>query len=895
MTKQECSLYEYQSRRSEQYPDISNYLYMVYEWRSDTHELFNLNKQEGVQSYIVWWLRWGHKNFKAPALYSLDSEYLKNLFDDSAITVTILRHQFKLPNIAYWIHQNSDGLQEKFPLESKANEYLLWFITEGIQEYSLRYESQFSCPLIDFLKQPAFNSQGQESAISNALLLTHHCNQDLSSTYDLDSQQGNYELLRWWFNYGKDSHSFSPSLELDESLARLGFNDSQKDVTVLGQCFKLPNIFDWIHYCRQDLQEQFPLESKANEYVLWALTTGMSEYGIQYDDQYQSVLIEYIKYDNKDQHKTGDNVIRLIHQASPGIAEFYPIESIDAWQSYLLWLYELGSDLYPFSPSLHLLDNFERYCFENSNTDIIIFDRPFKLPNVADWFYNQPEVRETFNLTGNAADYLAWFIFYRPSSKETIPKYTNDNELYSFLKQTCDGHELISNYLALIYSYRKDVAEVHSITGYKSELDFINWWLKWDKSEGTNAEEVVSIHALEKVYSELRDYIGSNFIALEESTTEDNNTSIAVIDGINIIGMPKSPIGIGEDCRLITAAIEQLDTPFNVIDIERKKIDSTEKNYKVNIFTLPAPNIAANAAKFDGAFFKDRINIASTPWELSKWPKSLYWMFDFFDEFWIHSDFVWYSIPEKYHHKLRKIHLPVEVAPTAFSTRSDFDIPEEKFVFFSSFDFSSYSERKNPYAAIKAFNIAFPCGEGHDEQHLLIKTHNGHLHQEKLQQLNEYIENNSRISTVDASLSKAGLHDLYRCCDCHVSLHRSEGFGRNIAESMLLNLPNIVTSYSGNLDFCRPDNSYLVDHALIALSPNDYIFGTGQQWAEPSVEHAAQLMINVIKDKDSPEQTRLLNNANELITNEYSIEQLTHTIEKLKLLKDSSHEPYNEI
>jgi len=36
--------------------------------------------------------------------------------------------------------------------------------------------------------------------------------------------------------------------------------------------------------------------------------------------------------------------------------------------------------------------------------------------------------------------------------------------------------------------------------------------------------------------------------------------------------------------------------------------------------------------------------------------------------------------------------------------------------------------------------------------------------------------------------------------------HRSEGFGLFIAEAMYLGKPVIVTNYSGNTDFTRPDN-----------------------------------------------------------------------------------------
>ena len=43
---------------------------------------------------------------------------------------------------------------------------------------------------------------------------------------------------------------------------------------------------------------------------------------------------------------------------------------------------------------------------------------------------------------------------------------------------------------------------------------------------------------------------------------------------------------------------------------------------------------------------------------------------------------------------------------------------------------------------------------------------------------------------------------LYGCCDVFLSLHRSEGFGRGMAEALQLGVDVIATDYGGNTDFC---------------------------------------------------------------------------------------------
>ena len=53
-------------------------------------------------------------------------------------------------------------------------------------------------------------------------------------------------------------------------------------------------------------------------------------------------------------------------------------------------------------------------------------------------------------------------------------------------------------------------------------------------------------------------------------------------------------------------------------------------------------------------------------------------------------------------------------------------------------------------------------------------------------------------------MTRDELAGLMRAADCYVSLHRSEGFGLGIAESMALGKPVIATHYSGPVDFMTP-------------------------------------------------------------------------------------------
>ena len=66
---------------------------------------------------------------------------------------------------------------------------------------------------------------------------------------------------------------------------------------------------------------------------------------------------------------------------------------------------------------------------------------------------------------------------------------------------------------------------------------------------------------------------------------------------------------------------------------------------------------------------------------------------------------------------------------------------------------------------------------------------------------------------------------------------------------MYLGKPVIATGYSGNLDFMTEGNSLLVDYRLVPIGPGAPPYPADGEWAEPDVEHAAELMRLVFDDR----------------------------------------------
>lgn len=108
----------------------------------------------------------------------------------------------------------------------------------------------------------------------------------------------------------------------------------------------------------------------------------------------------------------------------------------------------------------------------------------------------------------------------------------------------------------------------------------------------------------------------------------------------------------------------------------------------------------------------------------------------------------------------------------------------------------------------------------------------------------------SRVITIDEVFDDETMLAFLSLCDCYVSLHRSEGFGLTVLEAMLLGKPVICTDYSGTGDFANGSNSYQVNFSLVTLERTQPPYAKGTRWAEPSVEHASELMRQIYDNPD---------------------------------------------
>ncbi len=350
--------------------------------------------------------------------------------------------------------------------------------------------------------------------------------------------------------------------------------------------------------------------------------------------------------------------------------------------------------------------------------------------------------------------------------------------------------------------------------------------------------------------------------------------------GVNLIGNVVGQNGIGEDLRSCAVALKAADVPIAIIDfppgreIPQQTNDlvdeiSSEGPYAFNLFCLTPKEIARYLMERGQAQFLERYNIGYCPWELSQWPGPWLPLMGLVDELWASSNHIEVAmqhglstlkssevattplvqlmplsvdIPAKYQKPLSAEH--------RLSIRSRHQMPTDAVIFTFSFDHSSSAHRQNPFSALRAFQRAFPSGLPlSDRVALVIKPTTPTQPSYEWQRLKLQTESDSRVFVLDSSLTRNELFALHAACDAFISLHRADGFGRSIAEALLLGLDVITTDYGGNTDFCSGPLAHPVRAEMIPVLNGQSVYHRGQHWAQASTSHASELMQEVAKNR----------------------------------------------
>lgn len=335
-----------------------------------------------------------------------------------------------------------------------------------------------------------------------------------------------------------------------------------------------------------------------------------------------------------------------------------------------------------------------------------------------------------------------------------------------------------------------------------------------------------------------------------------------------LVGHPFAPIGRGEDIRSSFRCFQRASHGAALYDLSAAAYDSDVKLHRefatylvrglspeLNLYYLNGDEVEKYLDQSPELLPVGATNIICPQWELGIYPAEWSKQLNRFSEVWAPSFFVYQCLQ----HAISKpvFHLPpsVHIEFSSFLGRRNFRLPESAYLFLFCFDLRSYITRKNPLAVLKAFEHVYDARNEKDIR-LVIKLQGQESSAQARIALKEFLTRvessiaRDRIVIIDTVLTDNEIKNLIRCCDCFVSLHRAEGFGRGMAEAMLLGKPVVATGYSGNLDFMNETNSCMVGYRMVEVEEGSYPHGESQVWADPDIDHAVSHMLKLVDNRD---------------------------------------------
>ena len=311
---------------------------------------------------------------------------------------------------------------------------------------------------------------------------------------------------------------------------------------------------------------------------------------------------------------------------------------------------------------------------------------------------------------------------------------------------------------------------------------------------------------------------------------------VSYIDAGTVLGYPTSPDLVGD---------KSLE-PAHLFSTTRRTI----------IFQLDPSQIARTIPWLPIQIGPHDLRIGYWAWELDEIP--LWWkkLAPRVHEIWVPSEFVAAAarkaLPDCSIYVVPHVIDPPTCSPCeALSARARvrerLKLDATCFVAGYAFSMRSSMARKNPLAAIAAFELAFPSNQN---ACLILRCLDVHTYAKGYAQLQSAIGASvARIILVGPEVT---IFDLYQACDVYLSLHRSEGFGLTIAEAMAHGRPVIATNWSGNCDFVDGTCGILVEYRLVpVVDPQNIFQRSSGLWAEPNALIAANALQTLANDRDT--------------------------------------------
>lgn len=338
---------------------------------------------------------------------------------------------------------------------------------------------------------------------------------------------------------------------------------------------------------------------------------------------------------------------------------------------------------------------------------------------------------------------------------------------------------------------------------------------------------------------------------------------------ITLVGNPFEAIGRSEHLRTIWRALQAASVSASIYDVygmvpedsviaEMGHCLVNEIADGIRIFHLNGDEIQSSLRRIEerqAGLLPRGYNVVAPAWELPRYPAVWARELDRFDEIWAPTAFVEEALRRAVSIPVFRLRNACEPHISALLEKSYFGIPSDSFAILYFFDLRSYTSRKNPWSTIEAVRRLIAARPA-SKVHLVLKLNYSASDPNVLVEIEDRIAHfRDRVTVLDATFTNNETKNLVRCCDCFLSLHRSEGFGRGPAEAMFFGKPVVATGWSGNMEYMHEGVAFPVRYSLQPVRDGEYPHFENQVWADPDVSHAAEVLIRIV---DNPKLARAM-------------------------------------
>jgi glycosyltransferase involved in cell wall biosynthesis len=362
-----------------------------------------------------------------------------------------------------------------------------------------------------------------------------------------------------------------------------------------------------------------------------------------------------------------------------------------------------------------------------------------------------------------------------------------------------------------------------------------------------------------------------------------SNPPVKPVKTLTIYGMTGGKTGLGANTVMACGMAEEMGVPFAVRDVEGAEHalqplagagSRTELKRNIALHHVNADRIPLQIMSPELARRNDTYHIGFLLWELDRIPQAHKLGLSLLDEIWAPSRFVadlYATQTSKPVHLVKKGLVDLQGLQKLSAVQNS---DPSRFTVLICFDFHSSIERKNPLAAVRAFQIAFPR-HSHADCRLIVKTTpttRGHWGDpaDQLGQMRKLAAKDKRIKIVEDFVSQPELWRMMKSATCMLSTHRAEGFGYVPAYALALAKPLVTTDYGGPQDFCSARTSFPVAAKLVDVPNGHALYSPeGAKWADVSPE-AVAVALRRVYDNPAMAATRA-RHGQDLLAREYSM------------------------